>query len=325
MDQTIVGQAERHGWSALLQGRLALGRDAPPVATTTDHWMDRLVGAVKGHIDTMRATRDELVKASVPPARLFDHAFNQAERRALDAGAGLNRIYKNTLNSAIRKQGKLLPQDYEAARIATENYLNQFPENEHGAVIRGALVSTYLADKPSDAALWMRGAKTETGHAPGMANKTLKALREIGVLDELGEVSGKLVRYPGAVVSEPDFKRSIGISAVWFNWYRAWQQANGQTPAAKPGDVAKEQVQWAKRQVERLSGSSFQKMPLTIRKTLVPTARGDEERLVAFKENGHSFGVISRDSEKDVNEGPIQLGFSIAKDGNLRAVWQPLW
>lgn len=65
-------------------------------------------------------------------------------------------------------------------------------------------------------------------------------------------------------------------------------------------------------------------MPLTIRKATIPTQRGEEERLVAYTQNGNSFGVIARDSEKDVAEGPIQLGFSIAKDGNLRAVWQPL-
>ncbi len=308
----------------LMQGRLALGKDAPPVTSTSDHWMDRLVGIVKTHIDWVRTKRDELVKASVPPALLFNHAFNQTDHSMLDIGASLNRVYKNTLNTAIRKQGRLMPENYEAARIATEGYLNQFPAEEHGAIVRGALVSTYLSDNPSDAGLWMRGAKTETGYAPGMANKTLSALREIGVLDELGQVSGKVVRYPGAVVSEPDFKRSIGISAVWFNWYRVWQQANGQQPADRPGDVSKENAEWAKQQVERLSQSTFQNMSLHIRRSLVQSQKGEEPRLVAYTPSGNIFGLISRDSEKDVQEGSIQLGYAISKDGNIRAVYQPI-
>ncbi len=307
---------------ALLQGRLALGRDASPVISTTDHWLDRLVGAVKTHIDTLRAKRDALVKASMPPARLWDHAFNEADRHFIDIGASLNRVYKSTLNQAIRKQHRLLPQDYEAARIATEGYLEQFTAEEQGAIIRGVLVSTYLSDNPSDAALWMRGEKTETGHAPGMANKTIRALREIGVLDELGEVSGQLVRYPGAVVSEPDFKRSIGISAVWFNWYRAWQQANGQSLTDKPSDIPKERADWAKAQVAQLSSSTFQNMPLLVRRGLVGGQSGEESRLIAYTSNDNIFGIISRDSEKTISEGPIQLGFAITKDGNVRAVWQ---
>ncbi len=67
--------------------------------------MDQLVGTVKAHIDKVRGRRDELVKASVPPARLFDHAFNESDRNQIDVGASLNRVYKNTLNKAIKKNG----------------------------------------------------------------------------------------------------------------------------------------------------------------------------------------------------------------------------
>lgn len=277
--------------------------------------MDRLVSTVRTHIDTVRNKRDELAKASVPPARLFDHAFNQADRQMMDVGATLNRVYKNTLNKAIRKQGQLTPADYEAARIATEGYLAQFPDDQHSAILRGALVSTYLSDNPTDSALWMRGAKTENGYAPGMANKTLKALREIGVLDELGEVSGRVVRYPGAVVSEPDFQHSIGLSGVWFNWYRAWQTAHGQSPVETMSEMPRAQAEWAKQQVELLSQQVYQDLPLTVRR--------EGDRLKAYTEDGNLFGFVSRDSEKMTAEGTIQLGFTIAKDGNVRAVWRP--
>src|SRR5258708_27173229 len=108
---------------ALLQGRLALGRDAPPIVSTTDHWLDSLVNAVKKHIDAVRAKRDALVKASVPPAQLWDHAFNESDRHFIDIGASLNRVYKNTLNQAIRKQHKLLPRAYEASRVISEGFL----------------------------------------------------------------------------------------------------------------------------------------------------------------------------------------------------------
>jgi len=146
-----------------------------------------------------------------------------------------------------------------------------------------------------------------------MANKTIRALREIGVLDEVGNVAGRVVRYPGAVVSEPDFQRSIGISGVWFNWYRAWQADSGQQIAEAMSDVPKAQAEWAKAQVEQLSQQAYQGLALTIRR--------ESDRLKAYTENGNLFGFISRDSEPYATEGTIQLAFSIAKDGNIRAIW----
>lgn len=75
--------------------------------------------------------------------------------------------------------------------------------------MRGARVAAYLNDEPSDAALWILGTKTEHSHTPGMAHRTIRALREVGILDEIGgETNGSVKRYPGATISEPSFERS---------------------------------------------------------------------------------------------------------------------
>jgi hypothetical protein len=81
-------------------------------------------------------------------------------------------------------------------------------------------------------------------------------------------------------------------------------------------DVPKLQADWAKAQVEELSKEAYQGLALTIRK--------EADRLKAYTKDGSIFGFISRDSEKIAAEGGIRLNFSIAKDGNIRAVWKKI-
>ncbi len=79
---------------ALLVGRLSASKkDKAAVRLTTDHWLDRLTGKVKAHIDDFRQQRDALVSKTMPPARLFDHAFNGTERDHIQTGVALNRLY----------------------------------------------------------------------------------------------------------------------------------------------------------------------------------------------------------------------------------------
>jgi len=108
---------------------------------------------------------------------------------------------------------RLTETDITAIRQQLDHFLSRFDETEYVAILRGALVATYLSDEPSDAALWMLGEKTEHGNLPSMAQKTIRALHEVGILDEIGTLTldGSVIRYPGANVSEPTFTRSIGI------------------------------------------------------------------------------------------------------------------
>ena len=83
---------------------------------------------------------------------------------------------------------------------AVEDYLAHFPPGRRETVLRGALVSAYLADLPvSDGAGWLAGAKGEDGQREaGVGHLTARALWEIGLLDEVAETETGLLVYPNA-------------------------------------------------------------------------------------------------------------------------------
>ncbi len=130
---------------SLLVGRLAASRrDKANVPLTSDHWLDRLQGAVKAHIETFRGQRSELAERAMPPAQLFDHAFNSEERNWLDTGAALNSLYRTVRGKRLhgKRTGERLDDtDMDAIRTAIDHYLSRFDARDHGAILRGALVT----------------------------------------------------------------------------------------------------------------------------------------------------------------------------------------
>ncbi len=315
----------------LLVGRLSASRkDKATVPLTTDHWLDRLTSVVKAHIDDFRAQRDSLVERTMPPARLFDHAFNFDEREHIQTGIALNKLYSTVRGKLLhgKKAGERLEEaDMNTIRHQLDHFLNRFDESEHGAIIRGAMVASYLSDEPSDAALWLLGEKTEHGHTPGMAQRTLRALREIGILDELSaEPNGGVIRYPSASVSETTFERSIGINAVWFNWYCRQCAVKGEPMPAQPGDVPKAAAKEAKVRVTELAQTQLQNFLVTIQRASYIDKKGQAvERLGAFTDEGNLLGLVTPDSEAYVADSQqVTIKFALAVDGNLRAVWQKI-
>jgi len=313
----------------LLVGRLSASRrDKATVPVTTDHWLDRLTTTVKAHIDDFRAQRDELVAKTMPPAVLFDHAFNVDERDHLQHGVALNKLYSTVRGKLLhgKRAGQRLEEaDMNTIRSQLDTFLSRFDESEHGAILRGAMVAAYLDDEPSDAALWMIGEKTEHGTLPGMAQRTMQALREVGILDEIGATTnGNVIRYPGATVSEPAFNRSIGIQGVWFNWYRRQQAELGESIPATLSDVPRDAAKAAKSHVTDLAQIHLQNFPVMIRRTSYTDKKGKVvERLGASGESGNLLGLLTLDSEGQVAEGQqITIKFALAADGNVRAVWQ---
>lgn len=313
----------------LLVGRLSASRyDKAAVPVTTNHWLDNLTDIVKTRIEDFRGQRDRLVRQTMPPAKLFDHAFNADESEYLGAGIALNKLYGTVRGKLLhRKQGRdrLTEADMTTIRRNLDHFLSRYDESEHGAILRGAMVATYLSDEPSDAALWLLGEKTEQGHAPGMAQRTLQALRDIGILDEIGATANAgVIRYPGATTSEPTFQRSIGINAVWFNWYCRQQAAKGEPIPFQPGDVPKKIAKEAKAYITELAQTNLQNFPVTIRRTTYIDKKGQTvERLGAFTQAGNLLGLITPDSEKQITGGQeVTLKFAIAADGNVRAVWE---
>ncbi|MDT8307561.1 MAG: hypothetical protein RRC07_16630, partial [Anaerolineae bacterium] len=171
---------------ALLHGRLSAdyadreSRPPSPIASR-DHWLDRLEAGVRGHIREMEMQRDELVARARPPEVLFASVASEPEAVAL--GARLNQTYAWALKRSPAAER------LDVARRVVEDYLAHFPPGRREAVLRGALVSAYLGDRPvSDGAVWLAGTKGEGGlREAGVGHLTAGALRDIGLLDEVAE------------------------------------------------------------------------------------------------------------------------------------------
>jgi hypothetical protein len=64
------------------------------------------------------------------------------------------------------------------------------------------MASVYVKDIPaSDAAVWVPGMKDSSNLS--IAQKSLDALRDIGIVDEIDEISEGLIVYPNAIASIP--------------------------------------------------------------------------------------------------------------------------
>src|SRR5688500_4447236 len=70
-------------------------------------------------------------------------------------------------------------------RHRLERYLNRFTPEQQDRVLIGALASLYTnPDSTSDGGLWLLGEKTERGYTPGIAQRTIQALRHTGIIGE---------------------------------------------------------------------------------------------------------------------------------------------
>jgi hypothetical protein len=183
----------------ILHGRLSYDReDRPPWPVASQkHWLDKTVNGVKAHIAYMEARRDALVQATRPPQDVFDSVANDPE--AVRIGSGLNQVYIGTIRRLARDRPYQIPvpEDFGSARHAAEEYLAKYPPPHHPAIIRGAIASVYAEDIPaSDAAVWVPGMK-DSGSL-GIAQRSLDALRDIGIIDEIDKVPEGLIVYPNA-------------------------------------------------------------------------------------------------------------------------------
>ena len=304
---------------ALLHDRLSRDynerENLPPrPLPTADHWLDRTESVIKEHIDHMRAHRDQLVARAMPPRQVFDSVFDDPD--ALEWGAKFNAVYGKTLAQTGR--------DFDSAREASEAYLARFPDEEHGRVLRGAIASSYMsADKDgkplSDAAVWQRGSETETGERlHGIAHKTLGALREIGVIDEIGETAESVVVYPGALVREPTV-RTLGIRGVWFNLHKEQARATGQSlpENVKMRDVSKARRAALKDTVEEQSQTTYRDIVLRV-------DRSKSGQLLAYTDEGNLFGKLQHADESIQPGDRIRLNHTRARDGNLRSTYSKL-
>ncbi len=305
-----------------VKGRLSIDyRDRehlpPRPVPTTNHWLDRTVAAVREHIATIEAETGRLAARAMPPRRVFDSVFDDPE--AIEWGAHLNALYTHTLRT-----GGL---DYERAREACEAFLDRFAEEDQNRALRGAIYSSYLSAgdegrSRSDAAVWQKGwVDPETGRrARGIEHRTIRALREIGVLDEVGQTSEGLIAYPGAVVDEPPV-RTLGIRDVWLNLHKAEANARGKplpegTRREQMRRVPRVRREAAKRRVEQLTRAGF-------RGAVLRVEQDEAGQLVAYTERGNVFGLLEHAGDLQPGDR-VTIHHARAHDGNLRATYTKL-
>jgi hypothetical protein len=267
---------------------------------------------LRSHVKTIEAARDELAVSAIPPQAVFDAAMEDPE--SIRLGGLLNQTYAKAIRSRPKPDLPPTPDDHEIARLAVEGYLNRFPEEQHTAILRGAMVSAYMGEEPSsDNAVWLMGEKGDDGsRAPGVAQKSIQALREIGVLDEIGETSLGTIVYPGATVREPAMQ-SAGITGVWFNWLKTQYAGNGRAVPERMQDVPKPDQRQAKQRIAHLAKTQFPGMRLRVRE--------DSGRLAAYTERDNLFGFLK--GTEGIQPGDeIELGISTTKDGNMRVQYR---
>jgi hypothetical protein len=315
----------------LLHGRLSIerGKRRPPAPIpTTNHWLDDIHRTLIDHIDHMEAAKAELIAATMPPQAVFDAAADDPQ--AIRDGGQLNAAYARAMKERPKPHEPPTPDDHEAARQAVEAALNRHPEHRHTAILRGAMVSAYMGEAPtSDTALWLMGGVDEsqsssglsrqrnvqaTRRKAGVAQKSIQALREVGVLDEIAQTEGGVVVYPGAATQQVG-NRSAGITGVWFNWWRARAAQRGEPVPQRMQEVPRPQQRIAKRRIAHMAKHDFPGMRLTV------TEQGG--RLVTVTENGNLFGFLK--GVEGVHPGDvIELGLATTKDGNMRVQYRPI-
>ena len=160
----------------------------PPMVTSKNNWMDQLLGVVNEHIATVETRAEALRREAQAPPALFDAVFRNPEDVYL--GSDYNQTYNAALKKAEANSGKGTPKAHAAAQLAAEAFLSKYPEEKQRAILRGSLVSTQMSEKnTSDAAAWLQPHRAASGRQKtGVAQKTIAALTEIGILGDLKDV-----------------------------------------------------------------------------------------------------------------------------------------
>jgi len=275
---------------AILHDRLS--SDEVPVASR-DHWLDGLVAAVRDHIAFIKERRDFLSAQANPPETLFQHALQDD----LSLGARFNQIYTGSL--PWRGGG------FESARERCEAFLAQYESDQQRAILRSALAHAHL-NNGADGAAWQIGAATDDGRAPGIAQITLDALREIGLLDEIASTDDGVIVYPGAKILPT--ARTVTLIGVWFNWLCAYRKVRGERIPDRMGDLSPDAVAWAKDQIAALS---FDGLTLTI--------YCENGRKIAYTPHGNIFAYVARE-EHDRVGATITLKRTLHRNGDLIAL-----
>jgi hypothetical protein len=122
---------------------------------------------------------------------LFDSVAGDKE--AVQLGRRLNQLFAAGLNG---RSGPADQPSLQKARLQVDRFLGHFPPAQQRRILRGALVSIYQGDMlASDAVAWLAGERAMPTSS-SLAQRTVQALREIGMLDDLLLTKVGVVVYP---------------------------------------------------------------------------------------------------------------------------------
>jgi len=330
------------------------GDTTVPIKTTDGtHWVDQLADGVQAHVERLTARRNELMQAARLPNVVHDSVASDAAAKA--AGAKFNQTYYTASQAAREKYHALVTADpqterdlhakqlqkrqqliFDYVRDQCETLLNQYPEERHTAILRGAMVSREEGVKKasgkkskraslyddlgisSDSGLWQRGLIAET---------SLKALQEVGLLGEIVEETNahgtRLVKYPTPQqAAHQATYESVRINKVWYNRAQSAAQSRGETlPAVTQMDTA---TQTQHKQNVRFLASRSQEQGgfLGLRLFVSKRYLGEnttQKKLVFEDEQGHIFGLIDKATQGQWREGDeaVVRQAKADHDGNL--------
>ncbi|MCB0078951.1 MAG: hypothetical protein KDD73_16180, partial [Anaerolineales bacterium] len=122
-----------------LRRRLSLDRDAPPWELVPpvrgshgQHELDRLDVGVDAHITSIQEVQQRVLSETMPPARLFDAAFDDPE--SIRLGARYNQRYAATLKQVHKeRQGKSIE---DQAQAEVDTFLSAYSAQEQWSILR---------------------------------------------------------------------------------------------------------------------------------------------------------------------------------------------
>ncbi|GIK53452.1 MAG: hypothetical protein BroJett014_24250 [Planctomycetota bacterium] len=278
------------------------------------HWLDTLASALEMHKAQYWADVEALAAEACPPLPLFEHG-----RDWLHVGKELRRAYSQVMRQAIGTSGDVEDGDFDAARAASDRFLQQWPEAKRPFVLLGAAAYLYAqgpqnGEPVRDALVWQLGAqRAEGGREPGIAHQMLDALRHIGLLGEpVWTAAGAVLYYDDAPAV-----RSAGVpvrlNGVWLNWLNS---RNGRA-YSRMSDVPPAEREQAKARIADFVQDQFRGMTLTTEVT-------DNDRVVTRTPHGNLFGYVQRDHElAAIRYDQWRIAWAHVVDGNVHAILEP--
>jgi hypothetical protein len=261
-------------------------------------------------------------------------AFKRAEQRIRRTPAWEGELERISVKHRLRelKQaydethldgGNLTDTQQHWLRHRLERYLNDFAPHEQDNVLIGALASLYSNPEASgDGGLWLLGEKAGAGYLPGIAQRTIHALRTHGMIG---------ARSDQPIIFSPDAEaQAEGAGTLAGTWYTLDQSlhthSGKEAPRSRKG-FPRRRREAAKARVEHLSAriNAGETLDLTVGRVFVGGSKGVGETLMAYTANGATVGELRQASGVKVQAGDaIRLERTHARDGDLRATFRRL-